>query len=386
MEIGASFVAGAESFELVQPGEGALDHPPHLAQTGAVGDAASGDHGFDAVFPQQAAVLVEVVAPVRLQPPRLAAGTSAKSPDRRDGIQQRQALGDVVRVATGERDGKRGPVAVDDQVVLGAGTGTVDGPGTDVVPPLSARTCEPSTMHSSRSNESARRSSAGRAACRRGHTPASVQPRNRRQAVTPEPTVSAGTSRQATPVRRTYKMPARAARSGTRSRPECRRRRSGASDSSGATRSHRSSGTRSAHTWNSLPTKIDKCKTRSSTHSETISWAERVVRPAVVMLFPWAGSCHPHDRVRTRSASVLRRPRVSSPASSSAGSKDFWSSSTPRRQPDQRGKGPGGAQPHIKRLEEYDREMNRRYGEGWHFTVATMSVVGRPLASRTRPG
>ncbi len=44
------------------------------------------------------------------------------------------------------------------------------------------------------------------------------------QAVTPEqPTVSAGTSRQATPVRRTYMIPARAARSGTRSRPGCRR-------------------------------------------------------------------------------------------------------------------------------------------------------------------
>lgn len=34
-----------------------------------------------------------------------------------------------------------------------------------------------------------------------------------------QPTVSAGTSRQATPVRSTYRIPASAARSGTRSRP-----------------------------------------------------------------------------------------------------------------------------------------------------------------------
>lgn len=84
MEVGASLVAGAESFELVEPGEGALDHPADFAQSGAVGDAASRDHGLDATLPQQAAVLVEVVAPVRVQPPRLAAGTSAQRP-RMDG-------------------------------------------------------------------------------------------------------------------------------------------------------------------------------------------------------------------------------------------------------------------------------------------------------------
>ncbi|WP_327229050.1 hypothetical protein [Streptomyces platensis] len=38
-------------FELVQPGEGALDHPPHLAQPGTVGDTASGDHRPDAACP-----------------------------------------------------------------------------------------------------------------------------------------------------------------------------------------------------------------------------------------------------------------------------------------------------------------------------------------------
>ncbi|GAB2897902.1 hypothetical protein GCM10027074_76360 [Streptomyces deserti] len=48
MEIGASFVSGAEPFELVQPGEGTLDHPAHLAQSGTVGDAASCDQRLDA--------------------------------------------------------------------------------------------------------------------------------------------------------------------------------------------------------------------------------------------------------------------------------------------------------------------------------------------------
>jgi hypothetical protein len=204
----------------VEPGEGALDHPAHLAQSGAVGDAASGDQGFDAALPQQAAVLVEVVAPVRVEPPGLVTGASPQSPDRWDRVQQGQELGDVVPVTAGERDGERGSVPVDDQMVLGAGAGTVDRRGADMIPPLRARTCEPSTAQSSRSSRSVRRSSASRAACRRGQTPASVQSRSRRQAVTPEhPTVSAGTSRHATPVRSTNRTPARVTRSGTRNRP-----------------------------------------------------------------------------------------------------------------------------------------------------------------------
>lgn len=77
MEICASFVADAEPLELVQPGEGALDHPAHLAQSGAVRDAASGDHRLDAALPQQTAVLVEVVAPVGVQASGLAAGASS---------------------------------------------------------------------------------------------------------------------------------------------------------------------------------------------------------------------------------------------------------------------------------------------------------------------
>jgi hypothetical protein len=51
VEIGASFVAGAESFELVKPGEGTLDHPAHLAHSGTVGDTTSSDQRLDAPFP-----------------------------------------------------------------------------------------------------------------------------------------------------------------------------------------------------------------------------------------------------------------------------------------------------------------------------------------------
>ena len=49
-------------------------NPAHLAQSGTVGNAASGDHRLDVEPPQQAAVLVEVVAPIGVQAQGLAAG------------------------------------------------------------------------------------------------------------------------------------------------------------------------------------------------------------------------------------------------------------------------------------------------------------------------
>lgn len=156
-----------------------LDHPADPAQSGAVGDVPSVDHGFDGTFPQRTAVLVEVVAPVGVQTPRLAARAPLSSSNRRDRVERGQELGDVVSVAAGERDDEWGAMAVDDQVVLGAGTGAVDGRGPNVVPSLRAQTCDPSTERLPRSSRSARRSSGRRAARRRGQTSASVHSRSR---------------------------------------------------------------------------------------------------------------------------------------------------------------------------------------------------------------
>jgi hypothetical protein len=52
--------------------------------------------------------------------------------DRRDTVDQRRQLGDIVAVAAGEADRQRNAVAVGQQVVLGPGAGTVNRrrPGT----------------------------------------------------------------------------------------------------------------------------------------------------------------------------------------------------------------------------------------------------------------
>ncbi|GLW53515.1 hypothetical protein Kpho01_15260 [Kitasatospora phosalacinea] len=136
MEVGVLFVAYTEPFELVKPGEGPHDHPTDLAQPGSVGDAASGNHRLDAALPQRAAVLVEVVAPIREQPSGSAARSPSQAPDRRHRVQEREELGDVVPVPARERHGKRDSAAVYDQMVLRAGTSTVDRRRTDMIPPF----------------------------------------------------------------------------------------------------------------------------------------------------------------------------------------------------------------------------------------------------------
>lgn len=86
------------------PGRTAFEASCRFVPAGAVRDSAAGDHRLDALFPQQAAVLVEVVAAVSVQAPWLATGTAAQSSDRRHGVQQGHEVVDVVAVAAGECD------------------------------------------------------------------------------------------------------------------------------------------------------------------------------------------------------------------------------------------------------------------------------------------
>ena len=158
MDVGSAFVADAEACEGVQPGEAALDHPALAAQARTVGDAAASDAWSDPALAKLAAVDVVVVAAIGEQLTRLAAWPAAPASDRWDGVDQRDELGDVVAVAAGQADRQRNAAGVDDQVVLGARPAAVDRRRADVVPPLSARMCEPSTAQRSRSSSPSARS------------------------------------------------------------------------------------------------------------------------------------------------------------------------------------------------------------------------------------
>jgi hypothetical protein len=130
VDIVAAVGADQEAAAVVEPGEGALDNPALTTQPGAVFGLAARDDRFHAQLPDEAAVLVVVVAAVGDQRPRPAAWSSGPSPDGRHSLKQLDELGHVVAVAAGERPGERDPAAVYEEVVLAPAPATIDGAGT----------------------------------------------------------------------------------------------------------------------------------------------------------------------------------------------------------------------------------------------------------------
>jgi hypothetical protein len=114
----------------VEPGEGALDDPALTAKAGAVFGLAPRDDRLDPALPDEAAVLVVVVAAIGDQQLRAAPRAADAATDGRDTVEQLEQLGDVVSVAPGERPGQRDAAAVYEQVVLAARSAAIDGAGT----------------------------------------------------------------------------------------------------------------------------------------------------------------------------------------------------------------------------------------------------------------
>lgn len=126
VDAGSAFPADAESSEAVEPGKGPLHHPPVYAKPAAMAGASASDGRDDAAGADLVAVDVVVVAAIGEQRVRPAPWVADLAADGRDGVQQRDELGDVVAVAAGENDGERGAVAVGDQVVLRSCPAPVD--------------------------------------------------------------------------------------------------------------------------------------------------------------------------------------------------------------------------------------------------------------------
>ena len=110
----------------MQPGEGALDDPASAAEPSAVLAVAVGDLRCDPSALQLAPVFVGVVATVGGQALGRAARAANLAGYRGDRIEQRDQLGDVMAVAAGDRPGEREPARVDQEVMLGAVSGSIN--------------------------------------------------------------------------------------------------------------------------------------------------------------------------------------------------------------------------------------------------------------------
>lgn len=183
-------------------------------------DAAAGDHRFDALGPDKAAVLVVVVGSVAEQGFRSPSRSPDQAGDRRDLGEQGHQLGDVVAVASGQRHRERDALPVDEDVVLAARTCAIDRAGSAFGPRRAALTWLESITARDQSSCFAARSFVNRTAWSRSHTPASFHAAKRRQQVMPEPKPSSwGKYSHWIPVCRTNRIPHSACRSGTRGRP-----------------------------------------------------------------------------------------------------------------------------------------------------------------------
>lgn len=142
MHRGVAFVADPQPAEVVQVREAALDDPALRAQSGAVRDASLGNHRGDPARPQDAPVLLEVVAAVGEQPVGFLARPAELATDGPGVqlVQQRDELGDVVAVAARQCHRQRDAGRVDQQVVLAARAGTIDRGWPRQEPPKRART------------------------------------------------------------------------------------------------------------------------------------------------------------------------------------------------------------------------------------------------------
>ncbi len=147
VDVVVDFPAGAEASEPVEQGDGLFHDPAVDAEAGAVFCAAAGEDGGDGAGADLAAVFVVVVGAVGVGPFRAVLGSACSGWvgfDRRDLVDQRQQLGDVVAVRAGQRHRERDPGGVHQYVVFAACAGPVYRVGAGVGPPLSARTADPS--------------------------------------------------------------------------------------------------------------------------------------------------------------------------------------------------------------------------------------------------
>ena len=126
MHLGPPLVADEQAFEVVQPGEGALDHPAVAAESGAVLGLAASDERLDPSLAQQSAVSVGVVAAVgdqRFGPPARPPDAAANGGHR---LHKRQQLLDVVAIGAGQAPGERDAARIDEEMLLGARPGSIN--------------------------------------------------------------------------------------------------------------------------------------------------------------------------------------------------------------------------------------------------------------------
>lgn len=98
MHVRATFVPHPQATKLMQPGDGAFDHPPRHAQMAAVCGAPLADLRHDATPPQNAPTLFAVVPAIGLHATGFLERWAAPTGDGRHAFEQWEKLRGVVAI------------------------------------------------------------------------------------------------------------------------------------------------------------------------------------------------------------------------------------------------------------------------------------------------
>lgn len=215
-----AFVANAQTPELMQPTQAALNHPAGFAQAAAVRPAFASQTISDAHGAQPPMMRQASISPVSLHRIGALAGTTCFAAHSGNRQEQGLQLPAVMHVGGGDLGAQRNALGIGAKMMFAARFAAVRRVGPRLKPPKTARTLLESTT--------ARDQSIRWLTCKRhnnsrwsfSHTPALCQSRSRRQQVMPLPQPSSkGKSCQAMPLLSTKRIPVSAARSETGLRP-----------------------------------------------------------------------------------------------------------------------------------------------------------------------
>lgn len=226
MYVSAAFEADTQAPKLMQPRIRTFYYPTRCTQTTAVFGTSARDDRSNAPLLQRGTMCIGVVSTVGLQYLGFALRTSYLTRYRRDPVNERKELSDVVIVGTRENGIQRNALRVRDDVVLAARTTAIGWVRSSFFPAPTARTDELSTTAREKSNWSAPRSLANSTSCSRCHTPWRCHCLSRRQQVMPEPhPISLGSISHGMPDFSTNKIPVSTRRLHSGFRPGFRLRR-----------------------------------------------------------------------------------------------------------------------------------------------------------------
>lgn len=220
MDICAALISDLQASVAVQPRVSALHHPAVTTEPLLRLNTFTSDTRLDATPAQRSLVLLRLVSLICVQLVRTFARPSSRTFDGLDRIHGGFEHCRLVDVGRRQEDRERDAVSIDHKMPLRALFAAIRWILPGFFAPPGDATEAASIETRLQSMRSACPSRSSKTWWRRSQTPAFCQSRRRRQQVMPLPQpISLGSISQGMPLRRTKRMPVKAARSDTRGRP-----------------------------------------------------------------------------------------------------------------------------------------------------------------------